>query len=197
MVFIARWGPKGFLTSPTKIVPFNGFTTSLTLKSDSENDTSGTAPTNTRGRELRPVSFETIYLAAAGVDPRAQVEEWESLLGQSYPLYIGEKRFGPSKMKLTSVSTSEVQTTATGKWISCKVAMTLEEYSEGKTSALTSNTSGSGTSSSSGKSGSSASAPKTTASYKATLAAKKAAMNATASKADKAQKKTIKGAMPL
>ena len=86
MVFIARWGPKGFLTSPTKIVPFNGFTTSLTLKSDSENDTSGTAPTNTRGRELRPVSFETIYLAAAGVDPRAQVEEWESLLGQSYPL---------------------------------------------------------------------------------------------------------------
>ena len=66
MTFIARWGPKGFLTSPTKIVPFNGFSTSLTLKADSENDTSGTNPTNTRGRELRPISFETTYFAAAG-----------------------------------------------------------------------------------------------------------------------------------
>lgn len=190
MTFIARWGPKGFLTSPTKIVPFNGFSTSLALKADSENDTSGTNPTNTRGRELRPISFETTYFSAAGVDPRAQVEEWESLLGQSHPLYIGEKRFGPAKMKLTAVSTSEVQMTATGKWISCKVAMTLEEYSEGKTSALVDskgNKAAAPSNSTSG--GGSARAQKATSNYKATIAAKKAAMDATASKSDKAQKK--------
>lgn len=198
MIFTARWGPKGFTVSPSMIVPFNGFSTSLTLKKDSENDTSGTPPTNTRGRELRPITFETVYLAAAGVDPRDQVAQWEAQLGNSYPLYIGEKRFGPPKMTLTNVDTSEVQFTATGQWISCKVALTLEEYSEGKTSALTTKTSGGSASSSSskstgkstGKSGSSASAKKATADYKATLAAKKAAMNATASKSDRAQKKT-------
>lgn len=194
MQYMARWGPKGFLVSPTKIVPFSGFSTSLTLKADSENDTSGTAPTNTRGRELRPISFETIYMAAAGVDPRGQVEEWEAQLGNSYPLYIGEKRFGPAKMTLTGVSTSDVQMTATGAWISCKIALTLEEYSEGKTSALTTKSSGSASSSSSSKGGDSAAAKKATADYKATLAAKKEAMNATASKSDKAQKKTSKGA---
>lgn len=191
MQYMARWGPKGFLVSPTKIVPFGGFSTSLTLKADSENDTSGTAPTNTRGRELRPISFETIYMAAAGVDPRGQVEEWEAQLGNSYPLYIGEKRFGPAKMTLTEVSTSEVQMTATGAWLSCKIALTLEEYSDGKTSALTTKSSGG---SSSSKGGDSAAAAKATADYKATLAAKKEAMNATASKSDKAQKKTSKGA---
>ena len=185
MTFIARWGPKGFLTSPTKIVPFNGFSTSLALKADRENDTSGTNPTNTRGRELRPISFETTYFAAAGVDPRAQVEEWESLLGQSHPLYIGEKRFGPAKMKLTAVSTSEVQMTATGK-----VAMTLEEYSEGKTSALVDSKGNKAAAPSNPTSGGgSARAQKATSNYKATIAAKKAAMDATASKSDKAQKK--------
>lgn len=200
MIFIARWGPKGFTVSPSLIVPFNGFSTSLSLKADSENDTSGTAPSNTRGRELRPINFETVYVAAAGVDPRDQVAQWEAQLGNSYPLYIGEKRFGPPKMKLTNVAVSDVQFTSTGQWISCKVALTLEEYSEGKTSALTTKTTSSSSSSSSksksssSKSGSSAAAKKATADYKATLAAKKEAMNATASKSDKAQKKTSKGA---
>lgn len=185
--YMARWGPKGFITAPNIIVPLNDFSTSLTLKEDSENDTSGTNPTNTRGRELRPISFSSIYVAAAGVKPRAQVEEWESLLGQAYPLYIGDKRFGPAKMKLTKVDTSEVQLTVSGAWISCKITLTMEEYSEGKTSALISGKKAA-------ESGSSASNKKKTDDYKATLAAKKQAMNATASKSDRAQKKTSKGA---
>lgn len=193
MIFTARWGPKGFTVSPSMVVPFNGFTTSLSLKADSENDTSGTAPTNTRGRELRPISFETVYMAAAGVDPRDQVAQWEAQLGNSYPLYIGEKRFGPAKMTLTKVETSDVKFTAKGAWISCRVALTMEEYSAGKTSALTTSSSSSSasksSSKSSGSSGDSASAKKATANLQATLAAKKAAMNATASKSDKAQKK--------
>ena len=190
MIFIARWGPKGFTVSPSLIVPFNGFSTSLSLKADSENDTSGTAPSNTRGRELRPINFETVYVAAAGVDPRDQVAQWEAQLGNSYPLYIGEKRFGPPKMKLTNVAVSDVQFTSTGQWISCKVALTLEEYSEGKTSALVDSKGNQAAAPSNPTSGGgSARAQKATSNYKATIAAKKAAMDATASKSDKAQKK--------
>ena len=92
-------------------------------------------------------------------------------------------------MKLTAVSTSEVQMTATGKWISCKVAMTLEEYSEGKTSALVDSKGNKAAAPSNPTSGGgSARAQKATSNYKATIAAKKAAMDATASKSDKAQK---------
>ena len=84
-VYQCRWGPKGFIISPDKIVPLVGLSTSLTLKADSENDTSGTQPTNTRGRELRPMSFSVPYYAAAGVDPRDQIRQWEAELGNAYP----------------------------------------------------------------------------------------------------------------
>lgn len=165
MAYMARWGPKGFLVSPSKVVPFDSFSTDMKLKADSENDTSGTEPTNTRGRELRPISFETTYLRALGVDPLGQIDEWESLLGKAYPLYIGSKRFGPPKMMLTDVSTSEVQLTPKGEMISCKIKITMEEFAEGKKSQLTSV-------SSSGATGS-----------------KSEALTTTASKSDKATKK--------
>ena len=93
---MAQWGSKGFLLSPTKIVLMEAFSTSVELKADSESDTSGTSQTNTRGLIARPVSFSVTYTRAAGVDPRAQLEEWESLVGQSNPLYIGDKLCGPS-----------------------------------------------------------------------------------------------------
>ena len=188
MAYMARWGPKGFLVSPSKVVPFDGFSTDMKLKADSENDTSGTEPTNTRGRELRTISFETRYYAALGVDPRAQIEEWESLIGQSYPLTIGSKRFGPPKMMLKQVSTSEVQLTPAGDMISCKIAISMEEYSEGKKSQLTSTSTKSSGSSSSKKSsskGNEAAARK----HVDDIMAKRQAMNATASKSDKAAKK--------
>ena len=164
--YMARWGPKGFLVSPEKVVPFDSFTTDMKLKSDSENDTSGTQPTNTRGRELRTISFETQYYTALGVDPRAQIDEWESLIGQAYPLFIGAKRFGPPKMKLTQVSTSELKLTPAGEMLSCKIAISLEEYSEGKTSQLVS-----------------------TAGTAGVADQKTQALNTTASKADRAAKK--------
>lgn len=178
MKYMARWGPKGFLVSPDKIVPFEDFSTSLTLKEDSENDTSGTPPTNTRGRELRPITFSTKYLRAAGVDPRRQLEDWEAQLGKAYPLYIGEKQFGPPKMKLKKVEGKGLQIAPSGEWLSIEVSITLEEYSEGKTSALT------------GKSApNAAAANKAAGVYAATVAEKKAALEASASKTDKQQKK--------
>lgn len=192
MAYMVRWGPKGFLISPSKVVPFDGFSTEMKLKADSENDTSGTEPTNTRGRELRSISFETRYYTALGVDPRAQIEEWESLIGQSHPLTIGSKRFGPPKMTLTQVSTSEVQLTPAGDMISCKIAISMEEYSEGKKSQLANTSAKSNGSSSSKKSSKKSSSKGNEAAARKhvdDVMAKRQAMDATASKSDKAAKK--------
>lgn len=132
----ARWGPKGFIVSQDKIVSMSELATSLALKKDSENDTSGTPPTNTRGRELRPITFKVSYYAAAGVDPRDQIRQWEAELGNFYPLFIEGKRFGAEKMMLTQVATSDIKLSNTGRFISCVVSITLEEYANGKTSIL-------------------------------------------------------------
>lgn len=147
MGIMATWGPMSLLVSQTKIAVLEGLSTTLTLKQDSENDTSGTQPTNTRGRELQPVTFKVKYLAAAGVNPREEVNKWEAELGNSYPLIIGGERFGPEKMKLKQVSETDILLSNSGKFLQIVANITLEEYSEGKTSKLVSNSTNSGSTS--------------------------------------------------
>lgn len=184
MKYMAKWGQKGFLVSPSKIVPLLNFETSVDLITDSENDTSGTAPTNTRGRELQQITFSTQYLRSVGVDPRAQFEEWNSLIGQAHPLYIGDKRFGPAKMMLIGVAMTELQLTNTGEFLSIYLDITLQEYSEGGTSKLSTTTTSSTQSSTQAKAA---------AKYQETVERKKA-LNAAPTALDKSQKKnTIKG----
>ena len=164
MQYTARWGSKGFLVSPTMVVPFMDFSTSLTVKEESKEDANGTARINIRGRELRPISFSTTYYRAMGTDPRYQSEAWEAELGNSYPLYIGGKQVGANQMMLTAVNTSDVQFSPTGEWISCKVSLTLKEYAGGKETVLLTTNSN-------------------------TNADKKAALNAKPSKAEKEKKR--------
>ncbi len=180
MGYMAKWGTKEFLVSANKIIVLEGLSTSLTLKEDSENDTSGTQPTNTRGRELRPISFRVRYLAAAGVNPREQIAGWEAELGSAYPLIIGGERFGAEKMKLTSVAVSDIRLSNSGSFLDATVTIMLEEYSEGKSSKLM-NTSANGAASSS-VSGNST-----------TEAAKKAALTATASVSDRVLRSSLPG----
>lgn len=131
-MYMAQWGPKGFLVSPEKIITFDGFSTSIALKSDSANDTSGTAPTNTKGREPQTVSMSINYVRAAGVDPRAQFEEWSALVGQYYPLYIGDTIFGPEYLMLTKVDLSDLKLATDGSFISAKIAVSFDEYTPPK-----------------------------------------------------------------
>ena len=180
MKYQAKWGKKGFLVSPTKIVPLESFKTGESMKSDSKNDTSGKNPTNTRGKETQKITFSTTYLRAAGVDPLAQYNEWCGEIGKSYPLYVGGKKFGPAKMELTAVNISDSLLSPSGEFIELKLSLTLTEDT----------TSQSATSSRKTTSSSSSAKADAQAKYKATVAEKKEAMNATASKSDKAEKKT-------
>ena len=127
MQYTAKWGPKGFLVSANKIIPLMDLQTSVTAKAVTQTDANGNSQTDYQGRELRPISLSTVYLRAAGVDPRAQVEEWEALVGQSHPLIIGGKRFGPANLLLKSVNTTEILMGNDGTFLQAKVALTFEE----------------------------------------------------------------------
>lgn len=180
MEYTALWGPKGFIISPSKIVPLLGLSTSFAVKSDSGNDTSGTSTTNTKGRELQTISLSTLYVRGAGVDPRGQIAEWEAQVGKSYPLYIQGQRFGPSKLMLKSVDVSDILLTNTGKFLQCSVALNFEEYSSSKNTRPT-NT---------------ASSQKAASVYGSVSNQKNTALNATASQQDRvANKPTSKAVM--
>lgn len=137
---LMSWGPMKCLISQDQIIPFENFSTSVKLKEDSENDTSGTAPTNTRGKELQPMTFSITYMRAAGVDPRAKYDEWCALLGSAYPLLIGGTRFGPAKMLLTQADLSDCMLSNTGIFLKATVSITLKENAEEKTSIVSTST---------------------------------------------------------
>lgn len=172
MANMAQWGSKKFFLSPTIIMLLENFSTSVELKADSENDTSGTSPTNTRGLVARPVSFSVTYTRAAGTDPRAQLEEWESLVGQSNPFYIGGKLFGPQSLMLKKVDASNFVFSPKGDFLSVTVNLSMIENAGKKTSSATN----SGTTTK-------------TASVYAETVAKRKAMSATASPSDRNIKK--------
>lgn len=171
---MAQWGSKGFLVSPGKIVPLSTISTAYVLKSESNNDTSGTPPTNTQGLELEEITLETTYLAAAGVDPRGQLEEWKSLVGEANALYIQGKRFGPKLLQLKQVSVKNVLLDNAGRFLSVDLSISLQEYTPPSTKV---------------SSKPFASASKSVGSSGGSSTSKSAAMSAKPSTDDKAAKK--------
>ena len=130
----AKWGNKGFLVSPSKIVPLLSLSTGFARKSDTNNDTSGQPTTNTRGIELQSIKLDTRYVASAGVDPRGQIDEWKSQFGKYYPLYINGKQFGPDLLELDSVDVSNILMDNRGEFLSVDISITLIEYVPQETS---------------------------------------------------------------
>ena len=124
----AKWGNKGFLVSPSKIVPLLNLTTGFSRKEETGEDTSGQPTTNTQGLELQQIKLSTTYMASVGVDPRGQIEEWRAQFGKRYPLYINGQQFGPDLLELVSVDISNVQLDNQGRFLSVDVSVTLEEY---------------------------------------------------------------------
>lgn len=127
-LYQAKWGNKGFLVDTDKIVPLYGLSTGFSRKADTNNDTSGTPTTNTRGLELQTISLSTTYLAAAGIDVRAQIDDWKKQFGLRYPLEINGKQFGPKLLELDGVSFNDIQLDNRGRFLSAECSITLVEY---------------------------------------------------------------------
>lgn len=128
MGLMGSWGAKKFEVNTKSLTAITGLTTAYKLKADANNDTSGTTPTNTRGRELEEVSFSVKYLAATGINVRAEFGSWRNLIGQSYPLIIGGVRFGPEKFELQSASISDTALDTNGTFIAATVALAFKEF---------------------------------------------------------------------
>lgn len=159
MAYQAKWGNQGFVIDPTKIIPLTGFSTSYTRKSDTNEDTSGTQTSNTRGMELQPINLETTYFAGAGVDPLKKIEEWKKEFGNKYPLYLNGKQFGPKLLELQSVNFDKFKFDNAGRILQVSVSIKLIEYQE--QAAAKSSTSAGSTGSSGSYSGAMAAKPST------------------------------------
>ena len=162
MEYLAKWGNKGFLINPSKIVPLLSLKTGFARKADTNEDTSGTPPTNTRGLELQTITLETRYLAGLGVDPRGQIEDWKKQFGLRYPLYINGKQFGPDLLELDTVDITNVVLDNQGRFLQVDLTVTLVEYVPPTTTVSSKQTTTSSSSSTGTKAGALAATPSAT-----------------------------------
>lgn len=144
MGVMGTWGPKKFEVNTKSLTPISDLTTAYKLKSDANSDTSGTKPTNTRGRELESVTFNVKYLVAAGINVRVEFGSWRELIGQSYPLIIGGVRFGPEKFELQSASISDTALDTNGNFLAATVALSFKEFTPANKAATATATGKSG-----------------------------------------------------
>lgn len=124
---MAKWYGMTFSVNPKRIVPITGFTTSYAMKQDTNDDTSGTEKTNTRGRAPEEPSFTVKYLAAAGASPRNEFTQWRGLLGKKDYLYIGSTKYGVNKFELIGADIADVLLDNNGRTIQAVVTLHFKE----------------------------------------------------------------------
>lgn len=172
MSIVAKWGDKKFVVSSSKITPFTGFSTSYSIKEDSNTDTSGKKKTNTRGRAAEEPSFSVTYVSALGVNARNEFTSWRKEIGKKHYIYIGTTKYGVNKFELKSADVSDLVTDNKGRTVKATVTLHFMEILPSK--------------------------KKTSTSKKATESSKANAKNAKPSKDDaKSRKKSKKTVMDL
>lgn len=138
MATVAKWGSHKFTLSKNLVNPIRDFTTSYTIKEDSDTDTSGTKKTNTRGRAMEEPSFSVDYIAALGASPRNDFTAWRKDIGKRNYLYIGGTKYGTNLFELKTADISDLVLDGKGRTV--KVTVTLK-FLEIKTKSKKSTTS--------------------------------------------------------
>lgn len=129
--YFAKWGPKGFLSSTSKVVPFLDLKTGYAMRQNNSIDTSSGEAEIRVARDAQRITFRTRYVRAAGVDPRDQMSQWYNLVGEKWPFYVGGIQFGPPLLQLEDVHWTNIIHAADGTIISADAEISLVEWYEG------------------------------------------------------------------
>jgi len=124
--FKTNKGTKTWQVSPSRIVDFDGLSTSFELNAENNNAVEGSPLTNQRGMKAKTLSFSSNLNAALGIDVRQEFESWEAWIGQTGILKIGGRKFGPNWL-LTSVKPSAIKIDDSGRFRSMKLTFSFEE----------------------------------------------------------------------
>lgn len=124
---IAKWGDRVFKVSSSEITPITDFSTTYSIKQDSNTDTSGKKTTNTRGRDVEGPSFSVKYISSLGVNARNEFTSWRKDIGKKHYLYIGKTKYGVNKFELKSADISDLVLDSKGRTMSVTVTLSFME----------------------------------------------------------------------
>lgn len=168
MAEIASWNGHTFTVSPTLIRGFTG----LTIKGSSETeDKTSDSQKYVSRKNAKPseVAMTAELNALTGCNVRSEAMAFisDARNGKKGYFYIGGEKLLPYQLMLTEASITDTVIAQNGKWVSCKVKLTMKQCEKYGTSS-----SGSGGGSSGGSYGGGSSkktSTKTTSTSKSTL----------------------------
>ena len=153
MATIGKWHGHTFEVSSQIIRSF----TDLTIKGSSETKnktSSGYGYVSRKNSKPAEVGITVGLSALTGCDPRSEATAFvnEANAGSSDYFYVGGQKLVPYKLMLTSADVNEVEITPGGKWVNCKVKLTMKQCAVPDGTKTSSSSSGSSSSSSSSSS---------------------------------------------
>jgi hypothetical protein len=156
MATIGKWNGHSFEVSSQIIRSF----TDLTIKGSSETEnktSSGHGYVSRKNSKPAEVGITVGLSALTGCDPRSEATAFvnEANAGSSDYFYVGGQKLVPYKLMLTNADVTEVEIAPGGKWVSCKVKLTMKQCAVPDDTKTSSSSSGGGSSGSSSKKSSS------------------------------------------
>ena len=129
---MGRWNGHKFIVSPKLIYSFNGLQIKGSSEMKEKKDTEqGTVAR--KGGNPTEVSL-TIHLNAyTGCDVRKEALAFvnEARAGKNDYFYVSKKKLTSCKLMLTEATVKDVEITATGKWKSANVQLTMKQCNKG------------------------------------------------------------------
>lgn len=142
---MAYWNGMKWEVSSKQIAYLEALTTAYSIDTDTNADKEGKKPTETVGLDLIEVAFNTTYRIETGTsDIRGMLKRWESMVGKSAPLIIGNAIFGPDKMQLQSVSVTNIELSPKGVMRAATLSFKFKEFAEEPAGIKKNTSSGSG-----------------------------------------------------
>lgn len=133
MATMARWGPKIWEINSKQVMALQDLSFSYAQVADENTSTEEKKTTNERGTELFPLTCTTALHSAAGVNVRAEIEEWEALVTKVNYFYLGGTKLGP-KLQLRKVAVSDLKLDDFGRMLFAKISLEFKEYDADTTS---------------------------------------------------------------
>lgn len=117
--------------SPSAITYLESLSTSYSMKTDTNADKEGNAPTEQVALSEEEISMSTTYRIETGTNNiKELIRQWKAMIGLAAPLIIGGAVFGPDNIQLQSVSVGNVSMRPNGTFTAATLSFKFKEFRE-------------------------------------------------------------------
>lgn len=128
---MAYWNGMVWECSPSVITYPESLTTSYSMKTDTNADKEGNAPTEQVALSEEEICLSTTYRIETGTNNiREVIGQWKAMIGLSAPLIIGSELFGPDNVQLQSVSVGNISMRPDGMFTAATLSFKFKEFKQ-------------------------------------------------------------------